>query len=73
MFLKYSKSPCLNSTLKKNEKLGENEEDTSLRISANTHTDLVKIQGSIQAKTGQVTSLDQALQELISEYKKRHK
>ena len=51
----------------------ENDEDTSLRISADTHKDLVKIQGSIQAKTGQVTSLDQALQELISDYKKRHK
>ena len=51
----------------------ENEEDTSLRISANTHSDLVKIQGSIQVKTGQVTSLDQALQELIKDYKKHHK
>ena len=55
------------------EKLGRNEEDTSLRISTDTHKDLVKIQGSIQAKTGQVTSLDQALQELIRDYKKRHR
>ncbi len=55
------------------EKLGRNEEDTSLRISPETHQDLVKIQGSILTKTGQVTSLDQILQELISDYKKQHK
>jgi len=55
------------------EKLGRNEEDTSLRISADTHKDLVKIQGSIQAKTGQTTSLDVILQELIKDYKKRHR
>jgi len=51
----------------------ENEDDTSLRINKDTHKDLVKIQGSIQTKTGQITSLDQVLQELISFYKKRHK
>jgi len=55
------------------EKLRRNEEDTSLRISPNTHKDLVKIQGSIQIKTGQTTSLDVVLQELIKDYKKRHK
>ncbi len=55
------------------EKLGRNEEDTSLRISPNTHKDLVKIQGSILAKTGHFTSLDQVLQELIKDYKKHHR
>jgi len=55
------------------EKLDQNEDDTSLRISADTHKDLVKIQGSILIKTGQLTSLDQVLQELIRNYKKRHR
>ena len=55
------------------EKLGRNEEDTNMRISADTHKDLVKIQGSILTKTGQLTSLDQVLQELIRDYKKRHR
>jgi len=53
--------------------MGRNEEDTNMRISADTHKDLVKIQGSILAKTGHFTSLDQVLQELIRDYKKRHK
>ena len=48
-------------------------EDANLRISVDTHSDLVKIQGYIQAKTGQVTSLDQILQELIRDYKKPHR
>ncbi len=51
----------------------ENDEDTSLRISADTHKDLVKIQGSIQAKTGVVHTFDEVLQELIADYKKRHR
>jgi len=53
--------------------LGQNEEDTTLRINAATHKDLVKIQGLIQAKRGQTTSLDQILQELIRDYKKHQK
>jgi len=53
--------------------MNRNEEDTNMRISANTHKDLVKIQGSIQAKIGHITSLDQVLQELIKDYKKRHR
>jgi len=55
------------------EKLGRNEEDTSLRISTDTHKDLIKIQGSIQAKTGNQVSFDDVLRELIVDYKKRHK
>ena len=53
--------------------MSNNEEDTSLRISADTHKDLVKIQGSIQAKTGEQISFDEILRELIADYKKRHK
>ena len=58
---------------KNNEKMGRNEEDTNMRISADTHKDLVKIQGSIQTKIGQIISLDVVLQELIKDYKKRHR
>ena len=53
--------------------MSQNEDDTSLRISADTHKDLVKIQGSMLTKTGQITSLDQILQELNKDYKKHHK
>lgn len=53
--------------------MNRDEEDTSMRISADTHKDLVKIQGAILTKTGQLTSLDQVLQELIKDYKKRHR
>ena len=55
------------------EKLGRNEKDTNMRISADTHRDLVKIQGSIQAKIGEQISFDEVLRELIIDYKKRHK
>ena len=37
------------------------------------HKDLVKIQGSIQAKTGEQISFDDVLQELIKDYKKHHR
>ena len=53
--------------------MNRNEEDTNMRISADTHKDLIKIQGSIQAKIGQIISLDIVLQELIKDYKKHHK
>jgi len=49
------------------------EDETSLRINKNTHKDLVKIQGSIQAKTGVAHTFDEVLQELIADYKKRHR
>ena len=49
------------------------DEQTSLRIYKDTHRDLIKIQGLIQHKAGKIISLDQVLQELISDYKKHHK
>ena len=53
--------------------MSENEDDTSLRINKDTHKDLVKIQGSIQAKIGEQISFDEVLQELIKYYKKHHR
>ena len=55
------------------EKLGRNEKDTNMRISADTHKDLVKIQGSIQVKIGEQISFDEVLRELIKDYKKHHR
>ncbi|KAG2474133.1 MAG: hypothetical protein NPMRTHETA2_490010 [Nitrosopumilales archaeon] len=53
--------------------MAENEDETSIRINKKTHKDLVKIQGSIQAKIGKHISFDEVLQEFIQDYKKRHK
>jgi len=43
----------------------------TIRISNdNLHKDLLKIQGQIQAKTGEFTSMDDVLSELVRRYKK---
>jgi len=44
---------------------------TTIRISKNTHTELLKIMGQIQAKTGKIPTLDDALKELLENYKKK--
>jgi len=46
---------------------------TTIRISKNTHTELLKIMGQIQAKTGKIPTLDDALKELLENYKKKSK
>ena len=44
----------------------------TLRIADdNIHTELLKIQGQIQAKTGEITTMEDVLTELIKKYKKR--
>ena len=44
----------------------------TLRISDdNIHRELLKIQGQIQAKSGEFTSMEDVLSELIKTYKKR--
>jgi len=44
----------------------------TLRISDdNIHRELLKIQGKIQAQTGEFTSMEDVLFELIKNYKKR--
>jgi len=44
----------------------------TLRLSNdNLHKELLKIQGQIQAKSGEFTSMDDVIEELVKNYKKR--
>jgi len=43
----------------------------TLRISNENHHDMMKIQGQIQAKSGEFTSMDDVIEELVRLYKKR--
>ncbi len=44
---------------------------TTIRITKGTHKDLLKVMGKIQAKTGEIPTLDDALKELLGNYKKK--
>jgi len=44
---------------------------TSIRISKSTHKEILKVMGQLQAKTGEIPTLDEALQELLQNYKKK--
>jgi len=44
---------------------------TTVRITKSTHKDLLKVMGKIQAKTGEIPTLDDALKELLENYKKK--
>jgi len=46
---------------------------TTVRITKSTHKEILKIMGEIQAKTGEIPTLDDALQEMLSNYKKKSK
>ena len=43
----------------------------TLRISNSNHHEVLKIQGQIQAKSGEFTSMDDVIEELVRIYKKR--
>ena len=43
----------------------------TLRISDENHRDMMKIQGQIQAKSGEFTSMDEVIAELVKNFKKR--
>ncbi len=44
----------------------------TIRISNDDlHKELLKIQGEIQAKSGEFTSMDDVIKELVSSYRKR--
>ena len=45
----------------------------TLRISEQNHREMLKIQGGIQAKSGEFTSMDDVIASLIKEYKKKHR
>ena len=43
----------------------------TLRISDENHKEMLKIQGEIQAKTGESTSMDDVIAELTKNFKKK--
>jgi len=43
----------------------------TLRISEANHKDMLKIQGQIQAKSGEFTSMDDVIAELVKVFKKK--
>jgi len=46
----------------------------TLRIdNENIHKELLKIQGQIQAKSGEFTSMEKVIEELVKNYKKKYK
>ena len=45
----------------------------TLRISDEIHIEMLKIQGNLQAKSGEFTSMDDALVEMVKTYKKHYK
>ncbi len=49
------------------------EDITTIRITKSTHKEILKIMGQIQAKTGEIPTIDDALQEMLSNYKKKSK
>jgi len=45
----------------------------TLRISDEIHKEILKIQGLIQAKSGEFTSMDDVIAELVRNFRKRHR
>ena len=45
----------------------------TIRLSDQNHKDLLKIQGQIQAQSGEFTSMDDVMAELVRIHKKKHK
>ena len=45
----------------------------TLRISDKSHREVLKIQGEIQAKTGEYTSMDVVIEELVKAFRKRNR
>jgi len=43
----------------------------TLRISDSNHRDMMKIQGQIQAKSGEFTSMDDVIAELVKSFRKK--
>jgi len=43
----------------------------TLRISNSIHKEMLKIQGEIQAKSGEFTSMDDVIENLVKIYRKR--
>lgn len=43
----------------------------TLRISDKNHKEMLKIQGQIQAQSGEFTSMDDVIAELVNKYRKK--
>ena len=43
----------------------------TLRISDSNHKEMLKVQGEIQAKSGEFTSMDDVVAELVKSFRKR--
>ena len=48
-------------------------EEASIRVTTETKKKLHRIKGKIEAERGESTSMDEAINELIRDYKKRHR
>ena len=46
---------------------------TTIRITKSTHKEILKIMGEIQARTGEIPTIDDAMQELLNNKKKSKK
>jgi len=44
---------------------------TTIRITKSTHKEILKIMGQIQARTGAIPTIDDALKEMLENYKKK--
>ena len=44
-----------------------------MKVSKETHSEILKVVGQIQAKTGKTVTIDEALRELVENYKKKSK
>ncbi len=45
----------------------------TIRLSDEIHKELMKIQGELQAQTGEFTSMDETIKAMVEAYKKKHK
>ena len=45
----------------------------TLRISDSNHKEMLKVHGQIQAKTGEFTSMDDVVAELVKTYRTKHR
>ncbi len=45
----------------------------TLRISDENHREMLKIQGEIQAKSGEFTSMDDVIANLVRSFKSKHR
>jgi len=45
----------------------------TLRISDENHREMLKIQGQIQAKSGEFTSMDDVITEMVNVFKKKYR